>query len=639
MKSTPNTFRRVTNLVILAVLLVGMLLVPASNGVVATSKTAMQSVIVQGTNVEQVTQLVAKHNGQITSTLSIIKGVVANVPVDQLAALRAENGITQVTPNAKAEVTDYGIEAQAKDSPNKKDCKNPNTDYPNNVGANLVWDKNVIGQGVTVAVLDTGVAEHANLIKDLDGSRRDIIAWKDFIANKRNPVDPNGHGTHVAGIIANAAKGTDCDYEGVAPATRLVAVRVLDETGSGTYESVIQGIQWVVDHKDRYNIKVINLSLHAIVQSPYWADPLNQAVMQAWAHGITVVVAAGNEGPGPLTVSVPGNVPYVITVGAFTDNYTPNDWSDDYITPFSASGPTLDNFVKPDVVAPGAHIVSTMMSDSYIAKNHQANKILGNYFSMAGTSQSAAVVSGVVSLVLSRNRNLTPDQVKYRIMFTALPWINADGSDVPYSIWQQGTGRVNAFDAVFKKVNGEANKGLDIQADINGTTHYEGYSYFDTTTGLFRLKNEYGDILNTGLGAWSGGLGAWSGSHYGSWADGLGAWSGGLGAWSGGLGAWSGGLGAWSGGLGAWSGGLGAWSGGLGAWSGGYTTWVDGLGAWSGGLGAWSGGLGAWSGGLGAWSGSLYIDPAYVSTFASGASPSSSNTSTSLSQWIEEPKP
>lgn len=127
----------------------------------------------------------------------------------------------------------------------------------------------------------------------------------------------------------------------------------------------------------------MNLSLHTLVQSPYWADPLNQAVMRAWAEGVTVVVAAGNDGPGPMTITAPGNVPYVIMVGAFTDQYTPADWDDDYITPFSASGPTLDNFVKPDVVAPGDHIVSTMAPKSYIARNHQTNQIDGNYFSPA----------------------------------------------------------------------------------------------------------------------------------------------------------------------------------------------------------------------------------------------------------------
>ena len=180
-----------------------------------------------------------------------------------------------------------------------------------------------------------------------------------------------------------------------------------------------------------------------------------------------------------MTVGVPGNNPYVITVGAFTDNFTPNDWSDDYVAPFSAAGPTLDGFVKPDVLAPGAHMVSTMLPSSIIAKKHQANRISNQYFSMAGTSQSAAVVSGVSALILSNNPNLTPDEVKYRVMYTAFPWTDPANGEALYSVWQQGAGRVNAFDAVYAPIDGSANAGMDILADIDGTSHFEGYSYWD----------------------------------------------------------------------------------------------------------------------------------------------------------------
>ncbi len=594
-----------------------------------------QSVIVQGTSINQAATAVLKYGGTVTSRLEIINGVAATLPFEALVNLRAENGIRGVYPNAETLASNLPFTPAYKVSGG-----DPATDYANVTGADLVWQEGVTGKGVTVALLDTGVAWDPFLQKGVDGKKRSLLGWVDFISGKNKPFDPNGHGTHIAGIIANAAAGQDGEYNGIAPGADLVSVRVLDENGAGTYESVIRGIQWVIENKDQYNIKVLNLSLHALVQSPYWADPLNQAVMQAWAQGITVVVASGNEGPGPLTVSVPGNIPYVITVGAFTDNYTPADWSDDYLAPFSSAGPTLDNFVKPDLVAPGAHMVSTMLPSSVISKNHEAFRISSQYFSMAGTSQSAAVVSGIAALVLSKTPSLTPDQVKYRIMFTALPWIDADGNDVPYSLWQQGAGRANAYDAVFQDLMGQANQGLDVLSDLDGSMHFEGYTTFNDQTGEFTLTGEYGDLIGTRLGAWSGRLGAWSGSsQYGSWADRLGAWSGRLGAWSGGLGAWSGRLGAWSGGLGAWSGRLGAWSGGLDAWSGGYTVYADRLGAWSGRLGAWSGDWGAWSGRLGAWSGSTFIDPAFVTTFARGTAPGFSSASTSLSPWIDEPKP
>jgi serine protease AprX len=360
-------------------------------------------------------------------------------------------------------------------------------------------------------------------------------------------------------------------------------VRVLDEQGIGSYERVIQGIQWVLEHRDEYNIKVINLSLVSQASSPYWADPLDQAVMKAWAEGITVVVAAGNDGPGAMTIGVPGNTPYVITVGAFTDNYTPYNWNDDYLTPFSAAGPTLDGFVKPDLIAPGAHIVSTMLPGTNLVKDHQANRVNSHYFSMAGTSQATAVVSGIAALMLSHDSNLTPDEVKYRLMYTAFPWLDLDTTDALYSMWQQGAGRVNAHDAVYSETSGTANAGMDIWSDISGDQHYEGFSYYDEELGEFRLKGIFND--------WAGGYGNWAG-NYDNKAGGYGNWAGGYGNWAGGYGNWAGGYGNWAGGYGNWAGGYGNWAGGYGNWAGGYGNWAGGYGNWAGGYGNWAGSYG-----------------------------------------------
>src|SRR5690606_31633931 len=131
----------------------------------------------------------------------------------------------------------------------------------------------------------------------------------------------------------------------IAPKIKFVDVRVLGADGSGTYTDVIEGLNWVLANKARYNIRVVNLSLVSAPQGPYWADPINQAVEALWQAGIVVVAAASNEGPDPMSISVPGNDPFVITVGAFTDNYTPYDETDDYITPFSGAGPTETGFV------------------------------------------------------------------------------------------------------------------------------------------------------------------------------------------------------------------------------------------------------------------------------------------------------
>jgi len=543
--------------------------------------THQASFIIQGKNVDEVAQTVESYGGIITTRLEIINGVAANLPSNAISPLLANSAITSITANSSVNL--------AKKS---GDVPTPETDYPDVVGADIVWEQGTIGTGISVAILDTGLSKESGIFKDIDGHPKDrIAAWIDFVDGYKNPRDPYGHGTHIAGIIANSQNGSDEEWNGIAPGVNLVGVRVLDEQGSGSYERVIQGIQWVIQHKDDYNIKVMNLSLVSQVSSPYWADPLDQAVMRAWAEGITVVVAAGNDGPDPMSIGVPGNTPYVITVGAFTDNFTPYDWSDDYITPFSAAGPTLDGFVKPDLVAPGAHMVSTMSPGSELVKSHQANRINSHYFSMAGTSQATAVVSGVAALMLSHDPDLTPDEVKFRLMFTAFPWLNLETTDALYSMWQQGAGRVNAYDAVNADLIGKANDGMDIWSDLSGDQHYEGFSYYDEEIGEFRLKG----ILN-------------------DWAGGYGNWAGGYGNWAGGYGNWAGGYGNWAGGYGNWAGGYGNWAGGYGNWAGGYGNWAGGYGNWAGGYGNWAGGYGNWAGGYGNWAGS-YGDPSFAEFF------------------------
>ena len=130
-------------------------------------------------------------------------------------------------------------------------------------------------------------------------------------------------------------------------------MKTFDKNGVGSYADVIRGLDWILSKKDEFNIRVLNLSFSAHGPSHYWDDPINQAVMRLWQAGVVVVASAGNKGPDAMKIGVPGNNPYVITVGAMTDNYTPTDPSDDYLASFSAAGPTVEGFVKPDIVAPG----------------------------------------------------------------------------------------------------------------------------------------------------------------------------------------------------------------------------------------------------------------------------------------------
>ncbi len=564
----------------ISLILVVVLALPGSGGETTAADSA--SYIVRSADAATAARLVRGAGGQVTASLALVDGVAADLTPGAVQTLRRNPQVAQVFPNARVQATG--------DGPAGETATNPATDYPNVVGANLVMSTTT-GVSVTVAVLDTGFSNHQAIIRGIDDLNSPqqatihtsdikpdrVVGYADCLVipcdDKAPLLDQNGHGTHVATIIASTHIGKDNEWNGVAPGVNLVGVRVLDRYGYGTYAQVIAGIEWVIANREALNIKVMNLSLSAPVQSPYWADPLNIAVMKAWEAGITVVAAAGNTGPAPMTVGVPGNNPYVITVGAFTDNYSPENWDDDYITPFSATGPTLDGFIKPDVIAPGAHMTAIMLPGSQLSLDHAAHRVDSQYFQMAGTSQAAGVVSGIAALVLSHRPGLTPGQVKHRLMETALVWLDAETGEPAYSVWQQGSGRVNAYDAVLAEFEGgevDANLGLDIHADLDPDgPHYEGCSYYDEASGEVRLRDDpvCGDPVGFGkYGVWAGRYGVWA-TKYGVWANRYGVWADKYGVWAGKYGVWAGNY--------KWSEEYGVWAGKYGVWAGGYSQWGD----------------------------------------------------------------
>lgn len=550
-----------------------------------------QSYIIQAESAEAAAAIVARHGGVVTSFLPVVNGVGALLTAETAVQLSQEAGIVRLTPN-------YNVEVAG--NPNQ-----PTADYAEVVAANQVWATGNTGQGVTIAVLDSGAEYGFNSLKKNTAMNHRILAWQDFVGEQAAPVDLHGHGSHVAGIIAGSDTGPDGQWNGIAPDTNLVVGRVLNDQGLGTYEGVIAGIQWVIDHKSSYNIRILNLSLVGQAQVPYWADPLNQAVMQAWAEGIVVVAAAGNGGPEPMTVGVPGNNPYVITVGAFTDAYTPDDWGDDYLTPFSAAGPTLDGFAKPDVVAPGAHMVARVNKHSYLSQTYADNQLKHEYFSMAGTSQATAVVSGIIALMLSHDPALTPDQVKYRLMHSALLWTSPATQAAQYSLWQQGAGRVHAPAAVFAGATESANMNLNIEQDLaDAEGGYAGYSYFDEASQTFRL---YDDPA--------------------IWPDGYSVWAGGYSIWAGGYSIWAGGYSIWSGGYSVWAGDYGLWAGGYSVWAGGYSIWAGGYSIWAGGYPGWTAKV-PWA--------EPYSQPAFAATYAAGVVPENFTATSSFGGWVDD---
>ena len=282
---------------------------------------------------------------------------------------------------------------------------------------------NNFGQSVTIGYLDTGLDQLPGLSKDMSGFDK---AWGTYDAvgdvAYNYDKESNGHGTHIASVANNSDVDTDGYLYGVAPNAANVSIKAFDDEGKSTYADVIRGIEWALTYKDAINLRILNMSFSGPVVSYYWDDPLNQAVMTAWKEGIVVVASAGNKGPEPMTIGVPGNVPYIITVGAITDSYTPYQKADDKVAGFSSAGPTLEGFVKPELVAPGGHMIGLMSMDSQLASEHPEFHDGGLYFEMSGTSQATAVVSGVVAQLLTDDPTLTPDQVKYAVYCPALTW-------------------------------------------------------------------------------------------------------------------------------------------------------------------------------------------------------------------------
>lgn len=394
---------------------------------------------------------VQAQGGVLKTKLDVIKGAHYSVPVDSLSGLAEDPDVAYISPNRPLSGTST-------------------LDFtPESVNAPVAWQQwGLDGTGVGVAVIDSGIVAVGDLYwwnptNQTYGSR--VVYSQNFVPGATDASDQYGHGTHVAGIIASEgwfSTGSNFThtFKGIAPNANIINLRVLDQSGVGTDSSVIAAIQTAINLKSTYNIRVINLSLGRQVFESYTLDPLCQAVEAAWNAGIVVVAAAGNQGrnnsagtEGYGTIAAPGNDPYVITVGAMKTADTPTR-NDDTIASYSSKGPTaFDYVVKPDIVAPGNQVVSTLApnapllstpTDVYLseyssstttspnpnAKNSKKNSssntstLTGNtistsYMRLSGTSMATPVVSAAAVLLLQQNPNLTPDQVKARLMKTA----------------------------------------------------------------------------------------------------------------------------------------------------------------------------------------------------------------------------
>ena len=417
------------------------------------------------------TTAVRRLGGRVTRTLDLVHGVAATLPAATVPTLMAMPGVT-VSP-------DLPVRVQGEVAP----VPAGTSVYRDVVGATDLHQSGNRGDGVTVAVIDTGIAavpDLAGRIVPVRDDPRNITSPCVNLSGEPDCADSYGHGTFMAGIIAGSGASSAGRYAGVAPAARVVSIKIAGRDGSSDVSTVLAAVQWVVSFKDRYDIRVLSMSLGTDSTRSYRTDPLNYAVERAWAAGVTVVVAASNRGPAARTISKPGDDPWVVTVGSVDDRGT-IDSADDHIPDYSSRGPTAaDGLAKPDVAAPGAHVVSLAAPGSDIAAAFPST-IGGGHLVGSGTSMATAVVSGAAALLVKADPAITPNRLKFALTSTARPTAVADPAAV-------GAGVISAVGATMAPP-GTANGGL---ARSSGT------GSLDASRGTVRVRTQgpFGTVVS-----------------------------------------------------------------------------------------------------------------------------------------------
>ena len=441
-----NITRRVYSLAVGLLVLLGASAATAQtyieNGVQGAGKQHVIITVTPGRESEVIDTL-KRHGAAVRSEHPSINGLAADISGSDVADL-ARHGAAAVT-------ADSIVHGSASPKPNEKlkTAGDFNT-TPQNIGvstlratlglsvgaASNLAPGATNGTGVGLAIIDSGITPSA----DFAGRIRAFLDYTKLDQRGRPtqpaPYDDLGHGTHLAGLIASSGVQSDYMFQGIAPNASLVVLKVLDKRGAGTTSSVIAAIEYVVNNRKSLGVQAINLSLGHPITAPAKFDPLVQAIEDASRHGVIVVVAAGNDGPGYGSINSPGNAPSAITVGAANGKTTVTR-TDDYIPAFSARGPTwYDGFAKPDVAAPGVNLFSNAAPNSTLVNSTKPvypQEVVGSahLIDLTGSSMAAAVATGVVALELDANAHqnngpLTPNAAKAILEYTAVPVANAD---------------------------------------------------------------------------------------------------------------------------------------------------------------------------------------------------------------------
>jgi serine protease AprX len=337
---------------------------------------------------------------KVKRSLGLIGGASGVVTVRDLIALASEKGIKRVALDVPMQATTVGVPVSFPALA---------TQYPAVDGIQAAWNGGYTGEGIGVAVIDSGSTAAADF-----GTRLTQV----ILPGQTSSVDTYGHGTFVSSVLAGSSSSGQ--YVGVAPGTNVYAIDAQSTSGAVYSSDVIAGLNWVLSNATLKNIRVVNISLAETVASSYLTSALDCAAEQLWRAGVVVVASAGNLGPGTMQYA-PANDPFVLTVGATDTNNTAAS-TDDFLASFSSNGTTGDGFVKPELLAPGRKIAALLPTSTTLgAAAPAANIVAPGYATMSGTSFSAPQVAGAAALLLQQHPTWTPDQVKWVLAQTARP--------------------------------------------------------------------------------------------------------------------------------------------------------------------------------------------------------------------------
>ena len=464
----------------------------AMAGVPPASASVSETVIVTADGLLSPVLAVLGVGGTILTQYHLIDGVSALIPKVAEPLLAALPGIT-VTPDVSVSI---GSTTDPTGPHAPSDAFLPET------GATQLASAADTGQGVSVAVLDTGIDN----LPDFSGR---LVGGVDLTGANNPYQDSYGHGTFVAGLIAGNGASSNGQYSGEAPGASLVSIKVAGAGGTTHLDTLISGLQWAVDHQSRYGIKVLNISLGIRPTESTVINPLDQAVEAVWNSGIAVVTSAGNSGPFNGTILSPGDDPLVITAGALDDMATPSA-ADDEMTDFSSVGPTSpDGWVKPDLVTSGRSVVSLAAPGSTVYNNYPSARIGSANFVGSGTSFSAAITSGAAALVLADDPGLTPNQIKARLLG------NASRGPVG-NPFVDGHGALNAYAAATSgPMNFSQSAANLIATSVGATVSLSPTGPVDTWNTSLWSGMSWNQPPSAG-GGWNGW--AWNGGDWNAWA-------------------------------------------------------------------------------------------------------------------------